>query len=119
MFLEYIDKSLFDYAGEMMFVFGKQSHMLARNKASIVAAEKLTNSTKVRWINGQHGQFFYPGYVVELAREVLAFLDGTYFKVPQRVLFFNEMPRDPVGKINRLSVATQAQGLTKQDDEHD
>jgi hypothetical protein len=40
--------------------------------------EKLANSTKVRFVNGQHGQFFYPEYVGDLTREILAFFDGTY-----------------------------------------
>jgi hypothetical protein len=80
LFLEYIDRALFSYPGQLLFVFGKQSDMMAVHSASIIAArrhERHGTSLKVHWINGQHGQFFNPEYVVDLSREILAFIDGT------------------------------------------
>jgi len=53
--------------------------MMAVHSATIIAArrhERLGTSMNLHWINGQHGQFFQPEYVVDLSREVLAFLEG-------------------------------------------
>jgi hypothetical protein len=79
LFLEYIDRALFNYPGQLLFIFGKQSAMMARYSATIIAArrhERHGTSMKVHWINGQHGQFFYPENIGGLSREVLAFLEG-------------------------------------------
>jgi acyl-CoA synthetase (AMP-forming)/AMP-acid ligase II/acyl carrier protein len=32
-----------------------------------------------------------------------------YFKIPQKIFFLSTMPRDPIGKINRLSLSTFAE----------
>jgi len=41
------------------------------------------------------------------------------FKIPQRVYFLDKMPREPGGKINRLSLATKAENLITAQDEQD
>jgi acyl carrier protein len=80
MFLEYIDQSLFDYPGEVRFVFGKQSHLRFSFGPAITAVlriEKATNVRKLFWIDGEHGQFFYGQIGAALAREVMSFI-GEY-----------------------------------------
>ena len=77
MFLEYIDQSLFDYPGEVRFVFGKQSHLrfaFSDLITAVLRTEKATDSRKLFWVEGRHGQFFYGQNGAGLAREIRAFL---------------------------------------------
>jgi acyl-CoA synthetase (AMP-forming)/AMP-acid ligase II len=77
MFLEYIDQSLFNYPGEVRFVFGKQSHLRFSFSAGITAVlrnEKETNSKKLFWVDGAHGEFFHRQNCAGLAREIHAFV---------------------------------------------
>jgi oxalate---CoA ligase len=80
LFLEYIDLSLLDYPGEIRFMFGKQSATTFVHSASIGAVqrnEKVTDTKKVLWIDGEHGQFFYSDNGAVLAREILTFINET------------------------------------------
>jgi oxalate---CoA ligase len=77
MFLEYIDQSLFDYPGDIRFLFGKESHMRFSFSALITAIlrhDKATNSKKFFWIEGRHGEFFYGKNGAVLAGEIRTFV---------------------------------------------
>lgn len=75
--MEVFDPRLFDYPGEMLLLYGRDSHLRAYKPFAWGAPNwerRFTSVPRVAWLPGPHGEFFSPHHAPELARLIGDFL---------------------------------------------
>lgn len=85
--VEYFDPYLFRYPSDQLLLYGKQSDMrahLAFRWGSPGWRKQFTHAPSVRWLDGEHGEYFRHGAARVLARIIMKFMDGV--ALPDRAM---------------------------------
>ena len=76
-FLEYSGKSLYDFDGKLLLMYGKQSHHRAYRAIRWAAPgwrAPFRRAPVIEWVSGLHGRFFQANNVTSLAQTLERFL---------------------------------------------
>lgn len=82
--LEMFERSLYDFEGKLLLMFGKQSKEFRYRDlhwGSLGWKRPFHRSPRIEWVQGRHAQFFNPENVGSLAGHIRAFLDD---RMPER-----------------------------------